>query len=352
MKAREKMTIEKGVFGTLSKNRNIDFFVLKNKTGAEAKVISFGATLVWLKMPDKNGKLADIVLGYDDLAGYISDKCYFGGIVGRYANRIANAKFKLDDREYKLAANADKHHLHGGIKGFNKASWRGSAFETDDGCGVIFKYLSPDGEEGYPGNLEVTVTYTLTDDNELKIDYQAVTDKKTILNLTNHSYFNLAGHDSGDVSSHRITINADKFTPVDSTCVPVGTIKSVKDTEFDLTSLKPIGENIAKFELGYDFNYILNKSTPLELSLAAKVIEPRSGRIMEIFTTEPAVQFYTGNFINGVKGKAVAIYQKHQAFCLEAQHYPDSPNRPNFPSVVLQPGEIYRQLTVHKFSVQ
>ena len=352
MKARGKMTIEKGVFGTLSRKRNVEFFILKNKTGAEAKLISFGATLVSLKMPDKNGKFADIVLGYDDLTGYISDKCYFGCTVGRFANRIANAKFQLDGREYKLAANADKHHLHGGIKGFNKAPWQPSTFETDDCCGVIFKYLSPDGEEGYPGNLEVTVTYTLTDDNELKIGYQAATDEKTILNLTNHSYFNLAGHDNGDVLSHRIKINADEITAVDSSCVPTGIIKSVKDTEFDLTTLKPIGENIAKFELGYDFNYILNKSTPLELSLAAKVVEPKGGRVMEILTTEPAVQFYTGNFLNGVKGKAGAIYKKHHAFCLEAQHYPDSPNRPNFPSVVLQPGEIYRQLTVHKFSVQ
>jgi aldose 1-epimerase len=351
MKARGKMTIEKGVFGTLSRNRNIDFFILKNKTGAEVKLISFGATLASLKMPDKNGELADIVLGYDDLAGYIGGKCYFGCIVGRFANRIANAKFQLDGKEYKLAANDGKHHLHGGIKSFSKAPWQGSPFEGDDGCGVIFKYLSPDGEEGYPGNLDVTVTYTLTDDNELKIGCQAVTDKKTIINLTNHSYFNLAGHGKGNIFSHKIEINADEITAVDDSYIPTGIIKSVENTEFDLTKPRKIGENIAKLGLGYDFNYILNKSTPAELSLAAKVVEPQSGRVMEIFTTEPAIQFYTGNFLNGVKGKAGAIYKKHEAFCLEAQHYPDSPNQPNFPSVVLQPGEIYRQLTVLKFSV-
>jgi aldose 1-epimerase len=352
MEAREKMAIEKGVFGTLSRNRNVEFFILKNKTGAEAKLISFGATLVSLKMPDKNGKLTDIVLGYDDLAGYIGGKCYFGCIVGRFANRIANAKFQLDGKEYKLAANDGKHHLHGGIKSFSRAPWQGGTFEDDDGCGVIFKYLSADGEEGYPGNLDVKVTYTLTDDNELRISYEAATDKKTILNLTNHSYFNLAGHDKGDILSHRININADQITAVDNSYIPTGIIKSVENTEFDLIKSRPIGENIDKFELGYDFNYILNKSTPQELSLVARVVEPQSGRAMEIFTTEPAIQFYTGNFLNGVKGKTGAVYKKYGAFCLEAQHYPDSPNHPDFPSVLLQPGETYRQLTVYKFSVQ
>ncbi|MFA5293044.1 MAG: aldose epimerase family protein [Phycisphaerae bacterium] len=344
------MVIEKGTFGKLSHNKDIEFFVLKNRAGIEAGLISFGATLVSLKVPDKNGKFADIVLGYDDLDGYMNDKCFFGCTVGRFANRIANAKFTLDGKEYKLITNNGKNHLHGGIKGFNRAPWHAEPFEDSDGCGVIFKYLSPDGEQGYPGNLDVTVTYTLTDDNELKISYQAVTDKKTIVNLTNHSYFNLAGHDKGDILSHRIQINADKTTVVDSGYIPTGKIKSVKDTELDLTVSKPIGENIGKFGIGYDFNYILNKSSPAELSLAAKVVEPQSGRVMEVFTTEPAVQFYTGNFINDVTGKAGALYKKHGAFCLETQHYPDSPNHPDFPSVTLEPKQVYRHLVVHKFS--
>ena len=344
------MAVEKGIFGKLSKNRNVEFFILKNKNGMSAKLISFGATLVSLNAPDKKGKSADIVLGYDDLEGYVSDACFLGCTAGRFANRIANAKFKLDGREYKLAANDGKHHLHGGIKGFNKAPWQGREFEDGNGCGVIFKYLSPDGEEGYPGNLNVSVTYTLTDDNELKISYQATTDKKTIINLTNHSYFNLAGYDKGDILSHRIQINADSITAVDNEYIPTGQIKNIKGTEFDLTEPKPISENIGRLGLGYDFNYVLNKTTPAELSYVAKVVEPQSGRVMEVFTTEPGVQFYTGNFLNGLKGKSGTVYGKHGAFCLETQHFPDSPNHPNFPSVVLEPRQVYSHITVHKFS--
>jgi aldose 1-epimerase len=344
------MTVEKGSFGKLSKKPDIEFFVLKNKTGSEAKLISFGATLVSLKVPDKNGKLADIVLGYDDLTGYINCRRYFGCTIGRCTNRIANAKFRLDGKEYTLVANDGKHHLHGGIRGFHKAPWQGQPFERDDGCGVIFKYLSPDGEEGYPGKLNVSVTYTLTGNNELQISYEAVTDKKTIVNFTNHSCFNLAGHNKGDILSHRIEINAGKITVVDNDYIPTGQIKDIKDTEFDLTKPILIGENIGKFKLGYDFNYILNKPSLAELSVAARVVEQKSGRVMEVYTTEPAVQFYTGNLLDGIKGKEEAIYNKHNAFCLEAQHYPDSPNHPEFPSVVLQPSEVYRQLTIYKFS--
>lgn len=346
------MTVEKGIFGTLSRNRPIEFLVLKNKAGLEAKLISFGATLVSLKTPDKNGEFADITLGYDDLDSYISNKCYFGCTVGRYATRIANAKFMLDGKEYRLAANDGVNHLHGGIRGFSRAPWKGMPFEDDDGCGVIFKYLSPDGEEGYPGNLNAIVTYTLTEDNELKIGYEATTDKKTIINLTNHSYFNLAGHKSGDILSHRININADKITETDSSYIPNGKLKAVKGTAFDLTESKPIAENITKHGIGYDFNYVLNKPTPAEYSFAAKVLEPKSGRVMEIFTTEPAIQFYAGNFLNGIKGKDGAVYNKYNGLCLETQHFPDSPNHPDFPSTILLPGEVYRHLTVHKFSVR
>ncbi|MGA2916461.1 MAG: aldose epimerase family protein [Sedimentisphaerales bacterium] len=345
------MSVEKGVIGTLSRNRNIEFFILKNKTGIKAKLISFGATLVSLEVPDRNGKLADIVLGYDDLDGYIKDKCFLGCTVGRYANRIANAKFTLDGKEYRLAANdSGKHHLHGGINGFYKAPWQGKAFDKDGKSGVTFKYTSPDGEEGYPGKMDVSVTYTLTDTNELQISYEARTDKKTIVNLTNHSYFNLAGQGSGDILSHQIQLNADRTTAVDDDYIPTGVLKNIKGTEYDLTEAKPMGQNIKKFKLGYDFNYILNKSTPAELSFAARVVEPKSGRVLEIFTTEPAVQFYTGNFLDGFKGKGGAVYAKHGAFCLEAQHYPDSPNHPEFPSIILEPGQVYRQLTVHKLS--
>lgn len=344
------MAVEKGSFGSLSQNKNIEFFVLKNKTSSKAKLISFGATLVSLEVPDKNGRLADIVLGYDDLAGYMNDKCYLGCTVGRFANRIANAKFTLDGKECRLVANDGKHHLHGGIRGFNRAPWQGQAFEKDNVCGVVFKYLSPDGEEGYPGNLDVLVTYALTDDDELQISYEAATDKRTIVNLTNHSYFNLAGHNNGDILSHQIQINADRITVVDSNYIPDGRIRPVRDTEFDLIKSRPIAENIGKFRLGYDFNYILNKPSPAELSYAAKVVEPKCGRVLEIYTTEPAIQFYTGNFLDGVKGKSGAVYKKYGALCLETQHFPDSPNQPDFPSVVLEPGDVYRHLTVHKFS--
>ena len=345
------MAVEKGIFGSLSGDRNVEFFILKNKTGSKAKLISFGAALVSLEIPDGKGRLADVVLGYDDLEGYINCRRYFGCTIGRFANRIANAKFKLDGEEYTLAANDGRHHLHGGIRGFHRSPWQGRTFERDGSCGVVFKYLSPDGEEGYPGNLDVSATFSLTDDNELQISYEAVTDKKTIVNLTSHSCFNLAGHDKGNILSHRIEINADRITTVDDDCIPTGQIKNVKGTEFDLTVPKLISENIGKFKLGYDFNYILNKSSPAELSFAARVTEPQSGRVMEIFTTEPAVQFYTGNLLDGIKGKSGAVYGKHDAFSLEAQHFPDSPNHPGFPSVVLAPGQVYRHITVHKFSV-
>ncbi|MBN1787878.1 MAG: galactose mutarotase [Sedimentisphaerales bacterium] len=346
------MAIEKGIFGSLSRNRNVEFFILKNKSGTEAKLISFGATLISLKVPDKNGVLADIVLGYDDFSGYLADKYYLGCTLGRFANRIANAKFKIDDAEYKLIANDGHHHLNGGIKGFNRAPWLGTEFEKEDNCGVVFKYSSPDGEEGYPGNLDVEVMYTLTDDDELRINYTASCNKKTIVNLTNHSCFNLIGHNKGGILSHQVRIDADEITVVNSDGIPTGQIKNVIDSEFDLTRLNKISENIGRFRLGYDFNYILNKTSPQELSFAAEVIEPRSGRVMRIYTTEPAVQFSTGNLLNAVRGKEGAVYNVHAAFCIEPQHYPDSPNQPDFPSVILNPGEFYRQLTTYKFSAR
>ncbi|MEN6386219.1 MAG: aldose epimerase family protein [Phycisphaerales bacterium] len=346
------MTIEKGNFGTIDKNKNVQYFILKNKNGMQAKVITFGAALVSLTAIDKNGKWEDIVTGYDDAQGYVNDVCSFGCTVGRFANRIRNASFKLDGKEIKLTANSGQHQLHGGKIGFNKVLWNAEPFENKDNRGVIFKYLSKDGEEGYPGNLDTRVTYTLTDDDELKIEYVAVTDKKTVVNLTNHTYFNLAGHKSGDVLSHKIQINADKITESDSDLIATGKIVKVENSPFDFRKPKTIGLDINKLGMGYDINFVLNKQSQSELSFAAKVTEPKSGRVMEILTTEPGIQFYTGNFLDGVKGKDGAVYKKHEAFCLETQHFADSPNHPEFPSTVLNPGETYRHLVVHKFTIQ
>jgi aldose 1-epimerase len=345
------MSIEKDIFGKFDNGSEAEIFTLSNQTGIEAKITSFGATLVSLKLPDRNGKFADVVLGYDALDGYVNDTYYFGCTAGRVAGRISNAKFELDGKVYKLAANLGKNHIHGGLIGFNKVLWASQGFESGTSCGVTFNYSSPDGQEGYPGDLDVSVKYTLTDDNELKIYYEATASEKTVVNLTNHSYFNLAGHNGGSVLGHKIQINADRFTELDKDLIPTGRICSVEGTPFDLRQLTPIGQDIGKLELGYDLNFVLNKNLPEEFSFAAKVAEPQSGRVMEIFTTEPAIQFYTGNFLDGVRGKAGAVYKKHEAFCLETQHFPDSPNRPDFPSVVLSPGEVYRHLTVHKFSV-
>ncbi len=337
-------------FGRLIPKKNVKIFTLTNENGIEAKLIPLGATLVSLKVPDANGNFADVVLGYNRLVDYVRDKFYLGCTVGRFAGSIANAEFKLDGREYKLAANNGKNHLHGGFMGFNKALWKASPFKRKHSCGVVFSYTSPAGEEGYPGKLKVKVTYTLTDDNELKISYEATTNKKTIVNLTNHSYFNLAGHASGKVLGHKMMINADYYTPAEND-IPTGEIKEVKGTDLDFREPVPIGARIEKVG-GFDHNYILNKKSPGELSLAARVIEPVSGRVLEVFTTEPAVQLYTCNIAGGIRGKAGNMYKKYSAFCLETQHYPDSPNKPSFPSVVLKPGKVYRQTTVYKFSVQ
>ncbi len=338
------------LFGRLIPNKNVKLFTLRNKNGMEAKLIPFGAALVSLKVPDANGDFADVVLGYNNLVGYVRDRSYFGGTVGRFAGRIANAEFELDGTKYKLVANDGKNHLHGGARGFNKVLWKSSPFKNKNSCGVTFSFLSPDGQEGYPGNLRVKVTYTLTDDNELKISYEATTNKKTIVNLTNHSYFNLAGHAGGRVLDHKMMINADYYAPAED-YIPTGEIKKVAGTDLDFREPAAIGSRIEKVG-GYDHAYILNKKYPGELALAARVAEPVSGRVMEVFTTEPTVQFYTNNSRSNVKGKKGVVYKRYGAFCLETQHLPDSPNKPYFPSVILKPGEVYRQTTVYKFSVQ
>ena len=348
------MTVKSELFGRLADGTAVDIYTLTNAAGLEARVMTYGAILVSLKVPDRNGVLADVNLGFDNLEGYLGTHPYFGAIIGRYGNRIAKARFTLDGVEYRLAANNNGNTLHGGIKGFDKVVWTAEPVKTAHGTGVKLTYLSKDMEEGYPGNLSVTVVYTLTDSNELEIRYDATTDKKTVLNLTNHAYWNLKGEGRGDILGHVLRLEADRITAVDSpvNLIPTGEIVPVAGTPFDFTSPHTIGERIARVEGGYDHNFVL-KSGGGSLALAARVEEPESGRAMEIWTDQPAIQLYTGNFLDGtVAGKGGKAYQKHFAFCLETQHFPDSPNHPNFPTTVLEPGQTYRTTTIHRFFVK
>jgi aldose 1-epimerase len=346
-------------FGKTPDGQPVDLFVLANKNGAEVSITNYGGAVVSVKVPDRNGKLADVVLGYDTIDGYVNDKSYFGALIGRYGNRIGHAQFVLDGKTYTLAKNNGENSLHGGVKGFNKAVWTAKTLSSKDGQALELSYLSKDGEEGFPGNLKVTVTYTWTDANALKIEYSATTDKKTVVNLTNHSYFNLAGQGNGDILSHLLTIGADKFTPVDSGLIPTGELREIAGTPFDFRKPTAIGARIdqddeqLKLGGGYDHNFVLRRSAGSSESLAARVVEPTTGRVLEVWTDEPGVQFYTGNFLDGkTAGKGGATYPKRAAFCLETQHFPDSPNQPKFPSVVLSPGERYHTITTYKFSVE
>ena len=341
-------------FGRLADGTAVEIFTLTNASGLEARIMTYGAILVSLKVPDRNGVMADVNLGFDSLAGYLGTHPYFGAVIGRYANRIAKARFSLDGVEYRLAANNNGNCLHGGIKGFDKVVWKAEPVKVAYGTGVKLTYLSKDMEEGFPGDLSVTVVYTLTDANELEIRYEATTDKATPVNLTNHAYWNLKGEGQGDVLGHRLQIEADKITAVDSAAnlIPTGEILPVAGTPFDFTSPHAVGERIAKVEGGYDHNFVL-RSGGGALALAARVEEPVSGRILEIWTDQPGIQLYTGNFLDGtVIGKGGKAYGKHFAFCLETQHFPDSPNQPDFPTTILRPGQTYRTVTVHKFSVK
>ena len=349
-KEQRVMSIDVEPFGKTPDGQEVDLYTMTNTNGITAKITSYGAILVSLEVPDKNGKLADITLGFDTLDGYITRHPYFGATVGRYANRIGGARFKLNDVEYKLAANNGANHLHGGIKGFDKVVWKAEETTAESNKAFVkLSYLSKDGEEGYPGNLACTVTYTLTKDDELKISYEAETDKTTILNLTNHSYWNLAGQGNGDILGHELMLNADKYTVVDEGLIPTGEIRSVEDSPMDFTRPMIIGSRIGQVGSGYDHNYVLDSGGGT-LALCARVYEPTSGRAMEIYTIEPGVQFYTGNFLDGsITGKSGKVYKKHYGFCLETQHFPDSPNKPHFPSVVLNPGQKYTTVTVHKF---
>lgn len=343
-------------FGVLPDGQQVKGFELTNTQGTRAKLISFGAILTELYVADKAGKFDNIVLGFDNLSGYTGDHPYFGATIGRVANRIANARFKLGQDEYKLFANNGKHSLHGGKRGFDKVNWLVQDKKSDDdGQALTFKYISKDGEEGYPGELAVLVTYTLTNANELRIDYFATTDAATPVNLTHHSYFNLAGHASGSILDHILTLNADKYTPVGPDLIPTGQIAPVAGTALDFTKPTRIGDAIAKLPGepgGVDHNFVLNGKKG-ELRSVAKLVDPKSGRWLELLTTEPGLQVYTGNYLDGkIKGTGGTVYKRHQGICLEAQHYPDSINQPNFPSIVLQPGAFYRQVTVHRFGVE
>ncbi len=351
VKEEKVMSVQTETFGKMPDGKQVDLHTLINPNGLRAKITNYGAILVSMEVPDRDGKMADVVLGFDTLDGYLGEHPYLGAIVGRYANRIAKGKFVLNGVEYKLAVNNGPNHLHGGIKGFDKVLWKLEDIKAEsDKAFVKLSYLSADGEEGYPGNLACSVTYTLTKDDELKISYEAKTDKTTVINLTNHAYWNLAGQGNGDVLGHELMLNADKFTPVDKDLIPTGEIKPVKDSPMDFTRPMAIGSRINQVGMGYDHNYVLNSGGG-KLDLAARVYEPNSGRVMEILTTEPGVQLYTANWLGG-SGKSGKAYKKHYAFCLETQHFPDSPNKPEFPSVVLKPDQKYSTATVHKFSAK
>lgn len=350
--------IEETIFGEMPDGTKVKKFTLKNELGMEVDVITYGGIITRWTAPDKNGLYEDIVLGYNKLEQYLDGNPYFGALIGRYGNRIANGKFTLDGNTYNLATNDGENHLHGGEKGFDKVLWNGVAKNNEDGASVELTYTSQDGEEGYPGKLDVKVTYTLTDDNELDIQYEAVTDKPTIVNLTQHSYFNLSGRLTEKVLDHELYLNADTFLPVDAGLIPTGEMRQVAGTPFDFKEPKLIGEEIEadnaqlKLGLGYDHCWVLNQGED-DYGLAATVHHPQSGRFMEVYTNEPGMQFYSGNFLDGtLPAKNGGTYVQRSGFCLETQHFPDSPNQNDFPSVRLNPGETYTSRTLYKLSTK
>lgn len=342
-------------FGTTAAGDAVEIFTLTNAHGLEARITSYGGILVSLRVPDRSGRLADVVLGYDSLEGYLRDKAYFGAIVGRCANRIARARFTLNGTTYELAANDGPHHLHGGLRGFSRALWRPEPAAGDRAPALALHHTSPDGEDGYPGTVTARVTCTLTDDSELIVDYHATTDQPTPLNLTHHSYFNLAG--GPDILGHLVQINADAMTPVDETLIPTGEIVPVAGGPFDFRSLTTVGARIEADDVqlrrarGYDHNFVLNRAGP-GLVRAARVVDPVSGRTIDVSTTEPGIQFYSGNFLDGtVTGKRGWAYAARAGLCLETQHFPDAPNQPTFRSTILLPGDEYRSRTVYSFGL-
>lgn len=348
------MAADRTAFGKNRFGEKVELFTLTNENGIRIRIMNYGGTIVSLETPDKNGVLADIVLGHDTTAEYLQETPYFGCVVGRFANRISGGKFTLDGKAYTLAVNNGPNALHGGLRGFDKVVWAAEILPA--GNAVRMTYVSADGEEGFPGEVKTVLTYTLTKANELKIDYMAETTKATPYNITNHSYFNLAGHNAGYVGSQRMTINADTFLPTDETAIPRGKESAVDGTPFDFRLARAIGESInagheqLRFGNGYDHNFCLNKKSEGELNFAARAEDPVSGRTLEVYTTEPGVQFYTANYLDGMlKGKGGCMYVRRGGFCLETQHYPDSPNQPQFPNTILRPGETFRSQTVYKF---
>jgi aldose 1-epimerase len=348
--------VSHAAFGKTKDGKAVDLYTMTNSHGVEVRAMTYGGIITSIRVPDRTGAMADVVLGFDTLDGYLADPPYFGAIVGRYGNRIAKGQFTLDGRTYKLATNNGPNHLHGGVRGFDKMVWTARPVESADGVGVTLTRMSPDGEEGYPGNLNTTVTYTLTDRNELIVRYQATADKATPVNLTQHTYFNLAG--GGDILGHELTLNADRYTPVDATLIPTGELAPVQGTPFDFRRRTAIGARIKQDDPqlkngnGYDHNWVLNR-TGTGLQLAARVVEPKTGRTLEVTTTEPGVQFYSGNFLDGtIKGKGGVVYNFRTGLCLETQHFPDSPNHPSFPTTILTPGDTYSSQTVFTFGVQ
>jgi aldose 1-epimerase len=343
-------------FGKTTDGTEVQLFTLTNAHGLKVSISNYGGTITSLMVPDKDGMLGDVVLGFDNVSGYQSPEFvksgpYFGALIGRYGNRIKGGKFTLEGKQYTLAKNNGENTLHGGKKGFDKVVWQAEPGTSADGQTLKLTYLSKDGEEGYPGNLNVTVTYTLTNDDALKIDYSATTDKATPVNLTNHAYFNLALSQKPDILGHEVTIAADRYNVVDAGLIPTGELKPVKGTPFDFTTPHTIGERIAQVPGGYDHNWILNQASGMHT--AATVYEPTTGRTMEVRTTEPGLQFYTGNFLDGtLKGKNGLTYGKHAAFCMETQHFPDSPNQPSFPTTILKPGQTLQSSTIYQFGVR
>jgi aldose 1-epimerase len=356
------MKITKAGFGKTRQGEAVDLYTITNARGTEVSITNYGGTITSLKVADKSGALADVVLGFESLEGYLQElylqeNPYFGAIIGRYGNRIARGKFTLQGREYTLATNNGQNHLHGGVCGFDKVVWKAEEFQSAGEGGLVLQYTSRDGEEGYPGTLDVRVSYTLSQQDELRIDYSATTDKETVINLTNHVYFNLSGNARQTILGHQLQLNANRIVAIDKTSIPTGELLDVAGTPFDFREAMAIGERInARHEqlengIGYDHTFVLAEEEGMKL--AARVLEPGSGRVMEIFTTEPGVQLYTGNYLKGnLEGKEGVLYQHRSGFCLETQHFPDSPNQPHFPSVVLRPGQRYQNSSSYRFSTQ